>query len=84
MAEYPNYLPADRLFLGRLSEAVSSRSIRNHRNAIRTDKLAIRTDSFLFRRSPRRSAFGRKRSGATGGWADRLWRKLGRELDDGA
>jgi hypothetical protein len=46
MARYPNYLPADRLFLARLSEAVSSRSIRNHRYAIRTDKLAIRSDSY--------------------------------------
>src|SRR5215475_13275508 len=68
MAGYPNYLPADRLFLGRLSEAVSSRSIRNHPNAIRTYKLAIRADSFLERRSPRRSGFGRKKSGVTGGW----------------
>src|SRR5262245_45126165 len=70
MAGYPNYLPADRLFLGRLSEAVSSLSIRNHCNVIRTGKLAIRIDSFLDRRSPRGSAFGRKRSGVTGGWSN--------------
>jgi len=47
MVRRPNYLPANWLFLGRLSQAVLSRSILNHGNAIRTDKLAIRSDSFI-------------------------------------
>src|SRR5262249_58121034 len=42
----PKHLPTDELFLERLSKAVSSSSIRNNRNAIRSDSPAIRPDRF--------------------------------------
>jgi hypothetical protein len=84
MAWRPNYLPADRLFLARLSEAVSSRSIRNHHKAIRTDELVIRSDSFFREEIAEALGDGRKRSGVIGGRVDRLRRKLSGEQTDGS
>src|SRR5262245_19345356 len=46
MAIYPNYSPADGLFLAGLSWEISSRSISNSRIAIRSDSPAIRSISF--------------------------------------